>query len=74
MNGVIQNHLSIVQVDALNNDEDGAIIQVDQRKYNHGSSKRSVYSDKQKWDIIEACEYWLDDNEGKTVMNYIKEN
>jgi len=72
MTHIIQNQTCTAQFDGLINVEDGTMA--DKRKYNRGSSKRSVYSDKQKWDLIEACEYWLDDNEGKTVMNYIKEN
>ena len=46
----------------------------DQRKNNRGSAKRTVYKNKQKWDMIEHCEHWLSENEGSTLQQYIKAN
>lgn len=65
------------QVD-MNIQETHQDVKIDARKKNRGSSKRSVYTSKQKWDHIEEFESWENDKlangEDATVTAYIKEH
>ena len=73
-NETSNNNIANIQDDSkLRNDGE-----LDGRKNNCGSSKRTTYTSKQKWDHIEDFEMWMkdesDNGENATVTTYIKQH